>query len=260
MKTESIAIEGVSGPIRCSTRVRRIELLGVRVPLKKEIKHASHSRTESENLVVRVELANGQTGHGEGVPRSYVTGETIESTFAMLGRHDWARMMGQPRDFAEVVRRLESLTVPEIESDPRAMYANAARCALELALLDAYGRLFGEPVGRAVELASVAGLRTFSTPGKVRYGAAITADSWLNELHSAIKYRVYQFHDVKTKVGVDGQEDVGRVRWFRRLLGPHVDLRLDVNAAWRGGPAGPGPAALEVLTRCAGAARPACRS
>ena len=41
-----------------------------RVPLKKEIKHASHSRTESENLVVRVELANGQAGYGEGVPRA----------------------------------------------------------------------------------------------------------------------------------------------------------------------------------------------
>ena len=85
----------VSGPVRSTTRIRRIELFRVRVPLKKEITHASHSRTESENLVVRVELANGQAGYGEGVPRRYVTGETIDSAFAMLAGHDWARMIGQ---------------------------------------------------------------------------------------------------------------------------------------------------------------------
>ena len=61
------------------------------------------------------------------------------------------------------------------------MAGNAARCALELALLDAYGRLFGEPVGRAVELATAPGLRRFAVPSKVRYGAAITAESWRKE-------------------------------------------------------------------------------
>ena len=112
------------------------------------------------------------------------------------------------------------------------MAGNAARCALELALLDAYGQPFGESVGRAVELATVPGLRRHAVPTKVRYGAAITAESWLNELRAAIKYRVYGFHDVKTKVGVEGQDDVRRLRWFRWILGPWVDLRLDANEAW----------------------------
>ncbi len=230
--TRSFEMMDVSSPVRATTRIKRIELYRVRVPLKREIKHASHSRSESENLVVRVELANGQAGHGEGVPRSYVTGETIESTFALLARYDWARMIGHPRDFAELVRCLESLPVPETQADARGMAGNAARCAHEIALLDAYGRVFGESMGRAVELASVPGLRRFPTPRKVRYGAAITADSWSKELRSAIKYYVYHFHDVKTKVGVEGQDDVRRVRWFRWLLGPRVDLRLDANEAW----------------------------
>ena len=38
---------------------------------------------------------------------------------------------------------------------------------------------------------------------------------------------------MKTKVGVEAQDDVRRVRWFRWLLGPRVDLRLDANEAWR---------------------------
>lgn len=216
-------------------RVKRIELRRVAVPLRKEIKHASHSRIESDNLIVRVELSNGEVGHGEGVPRPYVTGETVESTFEVLGRHDWARQIGVPRDFGDLVKRLESLTIPETEADPRGMAGNAARCALELALLDAYGRFFGEPAGRAVMLAEIQGLRRSLAPRKVRYGAAITAESRRKEIRSAVKFRVYGFGDVKTKVGVDGQNDPRRICWFRRILGPRVDLRLDANEAWTAG-------------------------
>ena len=68
--TQSFEVMDVSSPVGSTSRIKRIEFYRVRVPLKREIKHASHSRTESENLVVRVELANGQAGYGEGVPRS----------------------------------------------------------------------------------------------------------------------------------------------------------------------------------------------
>ena len=37
---------------------------------------------------------------------------------------------------------------------------------------------------------------------------------------------------MKTKVGVAGQDDERRIKWFRRILGPWVDLRLDANEAW----------------------------
>ncbi|WP_165222638.1 dipeptide epimerase [Aquisphaera insulae] len=217
-----------SGP-----RIRRITLLRLAVPLKREIKHASHTRTSSENLVVRVELAGGTLGHGEGVPRPYVTGETIESTFESLARHDWARIVGEPADFAGAVRTIGSIRLPENEADPRGMAGNAARCALEIALLDAYGRAFGEPIGRAVELAEFSGLRRYATVRGVRYGGAITADSFRKEIRSAIKFRVYGFRDVKTKVGVEGQDDARRLAWIRRILGGKVELRIDANEAWK---------------------------
>jgi L-alanine-DL-glutamate epimerase-like enolase superfamily enzyme len=219
-------------PVRSGTTIKQVSLFRVSVPLRKKVKHASHTRTVSENLVVRVELAGGQVGYGEGVPRTYVTGETIESTFEVLSRYDWAAKVGRPADFAGLVRTLESLTLEETEADPRGMAGNAARCALELALLDAYGRAFGEPVGTAVELAEVAGLRRFHAPRQVRYSAAITADSRRKELISAVKFRLYGFRDVKAKVGVAGQDDARRLKWIRRILGPRVDLRIDANEAW----------------------------
>ena len=98
-----------------------LELFHVAVPLKKAIKHASHERTVSDNLIVRATLRDGRAGYGEGVPRDYVTGETIESTFATLGALDLPRQLGRPGSYAEVVRALEALTIPETEAEPRGM-------------------------------------------------------------------------------------------------------------------------------------------
>jgi L-Ala-D/L-Glu epimerase len=41
--------------------VKSIDMYHVEVPLKKPIRHASHSRESSDNLVVRVRLAGGET-------------------------------------------------------------------------------------------------------------------------------------------------------------------------------------------------------
>ncbi|WP_337176316.1 dipeptide epimerase [Paludisphaera sp.] len=213
--------------------IRRISLHRVAVPLKKPVKHASHERTESENLVVRVELDDGSIGHGEGVPRDYVTGETIETTFDALSKADWPRAIGRPGGFPEVVKALEGLSLAEIDDDPRGMRGNAARCALELAVLDAYGRHFGASLGEAVGLVDVEGLERFDRPRPVRYSAAITAESKRKEVVSAIKFRVYGFRDVKAKVGVAGQDDPARMERIRRVLGRRMDIRIDANEAWR---------------------------
>ena len=74
-----------------------LTLYKIAVPLKRVVRHASFARTESENLIVRVTLSDGTTGYGEGVPRSYVTGETIDSTFAISGQATGhAKSAGRP--------------------------------------------------------------------------------------------------------------------------------------------------------------------
>jgi L-Ala-D/L-Glu epimerase len=212
--------------------ITSLKLFKVAVPLRKVVRHASFERSVSENLVVRVLLSDGVVGYGEGVPRSYVTGETVDSAFRALEGHDWARLIGRPRDFRELVATLEGLTLPEIESDPRGMAGNAARCAVELAILDAYGRRFGEPVGRAVELARADGLKRYPAARPVRYSGAITADSDWAELVSAFKARMYGFQQVKVKVGTQQQDDPTRLARMRTILGGRMDIRLDANEAW----------------------------
>src|SRR5579871_3955733 len=133
--------------------VTRLDLYHVALPLKKKIRHASHERAASDSLVARVTLGDGSVGFGEGVPRDYVTGETIATAFDALAALDVPRIIGDPHDFAAAVDRIAALALPSIENDPRGMFGNAARTALELALIDAYGHSFGESAGRAVRLA-----------------------------------------------------------------------------------------------------------
>lgn len=219
-----------------------IEGIHVALPLKKAIKHASHQRTVSDSLIVRVTLDDGTVGYGEGVPRSYVTGETIETALDALETAEIARQLESPTDYETAVNQIASIRLPSIQNDPRGMFGNAARCAVEIALLDAYGRRFNRSMSDAVRqlLSGQSYLR--ARPGEVRYSGAITAEGARKERISAWKMRIYGFQHVKVKVGVTGQDDPSRLRRFRKILGSSMDLRLDANEAW---------AADELLERIA---------
>src|SRR5262249_61085688 len=93
--------------------IRQIDLFHVELPLKSKVRHASHERSASDSLVVRVTLDDGTEGFGEGVPREYVTGETIPTTFQCLADVDLPTLIGAPSDYASVVRRLEVLQIRE---------------------------------------------------------------------------------------------------------------------------------------------------
>ncbi len=44
--------------------------------------------------------------------------------------------------------------------------------------------------------------------------------------------RIYGFHQVKIKVGTEGQDDPRRLKALRWILGRRMDIRLDANEAW----------------------------
>jgi muconate cycloisomerase len=202
----------------------------VRIPLRRRIQHASHTRWETDNLIVRCVLDDGTEGFGEGVPRDYVTGETIDSAVSLLRRSDLAAQLEPCRDFGAAVALAERLRLAPVPDDDRACQGNAARCALELALLDAYGKRCGEPLSAVTRLAApeLAEARSW-----VRYSGAVTsASSGFKVRFAALRLRLYGFKQVKVKVGIAGHDDVQRLRRLRRRLGPKIDIRVDANEAW----------------------------
>jgi muconate cycloisomerase len=210
-------------------RVIELTAFHVRLALRRRIRHASHARTDTENLIVRCVLEDGTEGFGEGVPREYVTGETVETAIALLRRSDLAAQMEPCRDFGEAVALAERLTLAPVPGDERGCQGNAARCAVELALLDAYGKKFGQPLSAVTHLLTP---DLYSPRRWVRYSGAITSPRGTKLRLAAWILRLYWFRDLKVKVGIAGHDDVQRLRIIRRAVGPRMDLRLDVNEAW----------------------------
>ena len=210
-------------------KIKEVTVRQVRIPLRKPIKHASHSRTETDNLLVRCVLNDGTAGHGEGVPREYVTGESIDSALDLLTRSDLPSQFEYCTTFAQAVAMAERLRLAPVPGDDRQCQGNAARCAIELAILDAYGRHFREPLSTVTRLLAP---DLFSPRDWVRYSGAIMSARGLKVRLAAWSMWVYRFRQVKVKVGMAGHDDAERLRVIRGRVGKRMDLRVDANEAW----------------------------
>ena len=67
--------------------IQRLEVSSFPVPFRAVFRHASASRARAENLIVAARSDSGDIGYGEGCPRQYVTGETVESGAAFIRKH-----------------------------------------------------------------------------------------------------------------------------------------------------------------------------
>jgi L-alanine-DL-glutamate epimerase-like enolase superfamily enzyme len=109
-------------------RVVELTAYHLRIPLRKTIRHASHTRTDNDTLVVRCKLDDGTVGWGEGLPREYVTGETIDSTFetptsghhaarrSRHGRKPLALLIALPSPLSAAMAETVSATRPGVLS------------------------------------------------------------------------------------------------------------------------------------------------
>jgi muconate cycloisomerase len=209
--------------------VAELTAFHVKIPLRRPIRHASHTRSDTDNLLVRCVLDDNTEGFGEGVPREYVTGETIESDLDLLRQSDLAAQLDPRKDFAQAVTACERLDLARVPGDERGCMGNAARCAVELALLDAYGRRFQQPLSTVTQLLAP---ELCQPKSSVFYSGAITSARGFKLRWAVLALRVFRFQQVKVKVGIAGYHDAERLRRIRRLLGSKVDLRVDANEAW----------------------------
>jgi len=97
---------------------------------------------------------------------------------------------------------------------------NAARAALELAILDCMLHRVGRPMSTVLP----------PQRSHLTYSGVITAGSVERAVQHARRMRAIGMRHVKVKVGFE--DDVARMTAVREVLGPDVSLRLDANGAW----------------------------
>ncbi|WP_437229761.1 mandelate racemase/muconate lactonizing enzyme family protein [Planctomicrobium sp. SH661] len=211
-------------------RIAEIQVLHARIPLKQRIKHASHSRTENDSILVRCRLDDGSVGWGEGLPRLYVTGETIDTAWQHLTEFDLSRVGQGIEDLDSLRETVAGIQLPR-PVEARECFGNSARCALELAILDAACRSLQVPLSAFIsQLPSASGL--LDPREEVHYSAVMTATNALKLRIRCWLFRYYGFRQCKVKVGVPGRDDRKLLSIVRRIFGPQLPLRIDANEAW----------------------------
>jgi L-Ala-D/L-Glu epimerase len=187
-------------------------------PFRFTFRHTLASRSEGEAIILRLAGQDGQVGFGECAPRSYVSGETLDTVREALGTSLVPRLAGAVfSDFEEAVAFLEELLV----GLPRNQHA--AFCALELALLDLAGKRFNRSAGTVLGPVALQ---------EVRYSAIVSAGGVQEALQTCEMAKRYGFRSVKVKVGSAPEKDLEVLGGARRILGDSCSLRADANCAW----------------------------
>jgi muconate cycloisomerase len=212
-------------PVKAQRTARRIESITIYqlgIPFHQTFRHSTHSREESDAVIVRVKDSDGQIGYGEALPRPYVTGET---TASMINH---VREQLAPRIFSrtwmpgwDTIDFLSSVLADWTRSSANVVTAwNAAFCAVELALLDWSLRRLSTS------------LADFLPPARnqVKYSGVISSDK--PEEAAALAQRMARFGIRQLKIKVGTAEDSERVAAVRRAVGPDAELRADANGAW----------------------------
>ncbi len=187
------------------------------------VSHNLAERSKARNVLVRAQSEDGIVGWGECCPRSYLTGETVESVLADLCEDFLPRLLGRKfEDFADLAEYLASTG----RNIPKARHA--AYCAAELAMLDAAGRTWKRCVGDVL---------SGWVRGRVRYSGVIATNRPEAVKKKAWLMRLFGFNAVKIKVQRDSQTNLELLRTARSVLGQNVSIRIDANCAWSCGEA-----------------------
>ncbi len=203
--------------------IASFELSAVDLPFRKPFEHAAAERSSSYSLFLKCTTDTGAFGFGESLPREYVTGESRMSAFHMLRDDILPQLLEQRFDSMQeletFLHHCDGKTPGWVAAD---MPQTAAWSAVDLALLDAFGKVFGARALSGVPTAQ---------PGVFRYSGALssTENGW-RLVKSALKQWLFGIRQIKLKV--DNPEDVKAVRLLRRVFGRNFDLRVDANMAW----------------------------
>ncbi|MFP3917762.1 dipeptide epimerase [Lysinibacillus telephonicus] len=195
-------------------KIKQIEVFSVNLPLIKPfiISYATYPYIRS--IIVKLTTECGLVGWGESVPDEHITGETPDSTYAMIKNTLAPILIGKnPMEFEKIHEIM----------DKSVHRAPAAKAAIDIACFDVAGKKLDVPVyqllgGRYHEKFPVTHVLSIDEPEKMA-----------NEAEEKLKEGYRSF---KMKVGVDVSGDVKRIKAVRERVGEDIAIRVDVNQGW----------------------------
>jgi L-Ala-D/L-Glu epimerase len=196
-------------------KISQIEIYAIHLPLYEPfvISYATYDYMPS--IIVKITTDSGLVGFGEGVADEHVTGESWESTFAILKNTIAPKLIGENPKNMERIHDIMDATIYGVPT---------AKAAIDIACYDVIGKALGVPVydllgGRFHKEFPLTHVLSIDTPENMAEEA---------EERVAAGYR-----SMKMKVGTNVADDVMRIIAVRERVGEDIAIRVDVNQGWK---------------------------
>ena len=186
-----------------------IQFATIEIPFSISIDHSLKKRNCTQSFIIYITDANGLRGYGEGAPRKYVNNESIEQCKRAFDNIAWPQEISSLKEIKVFVEKLSNQRIP-----------NALITAIELSLLDLYGKVKGECISEYLN-----SLQSFP----LEYSIVLPFFSNHILENYLEKIKTLKPASLKFKVGREG--DIEALQLIRKHL-PDVPLRLDANCAW----------------------------
>jgi muconate cycloisomerase len=193
--------------------VKSVEPIAIRLPMKKPVIMAGEEVRAADNMLVRI-CAGSQVGWGEAASAPTTTGETLASMVEAV-RIMAPALLG--RDAADLANARAAM-------DGKLYGNNAAKAAIEIALLDLNGHASQRPVH------ALLGEKKRS---RVALLGVIGGEDYDSNLADAAAKKAEGYTAFKIKVGIDtAEKDAARTRDICKLLGPGLLISSDANQGY----------------------------
>lgn len=191
-----------------ATRIRKVTIEPVDVPLEEPFTIAIGVQYSIKNVLVTVLLENGIEGYGEAAPFESINGENQATALATLNSCKDFLVGKDASDYIQISRHLKSVFWAQV----------TARCAVEMALLDAFTK--------TLELPFYKFLGGIENKLETDYTVDIMSPNSARNLSGSLALKGYRL--LKIKVGKNLEEDVQRI--MAVLEGaPDCKFTLDAN-------------------------------
>lgn len=196
-------------------QLHNLEIEKLVIPFRVAFQHSAATRASTETIIVKATTNSGFCGIGEGCPRSYVTGETVDTTFDFFNAHK--------HDFMEL-KSIEDLKTwasnnrTLIDSNP------AAFCSIELALINALALENNQSIEEVLSLPKLTG--AFQYTGVL---GARDPHTFEKQLAAYLKIGINDF-----KIKLFGEDRIDRLNLeaFEAYKTNGSRLRFDANNLW----------------------------
>jgi len=199
-------------------KIQSVDAFAFRLPNRRSFKWAGLNVELGNFVLVRIRTEDGLVGYGEATPLpdwggdfGRRSGETLATVISMVKDIFGPALLGTDPTAVTAARQIMD----------RLVVGNPyAKCAVDIALHDLWGKSVGQPVYQLL-----GGKVRESVPVAHMIGLMPEADAFQEGVAAALD----GVRALQIKGGVDAERDIRLVHTLRRELGEGVTLRLDAN-------------------------------